>query len=563
VLALNRYFQYQIFVLNTAGLRLEELRTGVQQVVGMATPGSNAWAISATRSSSGHAMLLINPHVPFLGPTQFYEGHLHSKQGLNFSGVSFLGQPFPIIGHNDRLGWSYTVNSPDIADVYSEKFDDPNNPRAYRYGNGYRLATEWIEEVKIKTAAGTETKRLKLRKTHHGPVIGARDGQQLTLRLAKLEEGGQLKQVFEMSKARSLVEFKNAMSQLALPMFNVVYADQKGNIYYVYNGAVPRRSIRFDWTRPVDGSTAETEWQGYHAFDELPQLTNPASGFVQNCNSTPFLTTAEGNPDKGRYPDYMMIREGDNSRARISRKILSRKGKFTFEEWSRASLDTQVGVAETELPQLVEEWEKLNRENSGRASKTRGAIDDLKAWDRVSTIESTSMTLFTLWFERFRNLDRTASSKEWLKIQALEGAIRELERDYGTWRVAWGEINRLQRTPPGGPTTFSDDRPSLPVAGARMGLIFDFAARPEQGQRRRYGVTGNSFVSVVKFGPEIEARSLLVFGQSGDPTSRHYFDQAQLYSKQQFKPAWFTLREIKLHSPRVYYPGERRLRKAA
>jgi acyl-homoserine-lactone acylase len=458
---------YRVFVFNTLGLSLDNLSASTAVAEREGALGSNAWAVAPSKSATGEAMLFINPHVPFFGPTQFYEGHLRSAKGLNVAGAAFLGFPLPLVGHNDHLGWSYTVNSPDIADVYAEKFDDASNPLAYRYGGGRRVAVEWVEEIRVKTAGGLTTRQVKLRKTHHGPVVSARDGQSLTLKLAKLEEGGLIDQWHEMSRARSLAEFKAAMSRLAVPMFNTVYADSAGNIFYVYNGAVPRRSTKFDWSKPVDGSTPETEWQGYRSFGELPQLTNPKAGFLQNCNTTPFVTTTEGNPDRSRYPAYMTS-EPDNPRAKTSRRILSAKDKFTFAEWARAAFDTTVGFAEVEIPPLVEEWEKLKQSDAARAARLEGAVVALKSWNQVSAVESTEMTLFTLWFHRLAALEAGGAVGEpWLRIRALEEVIGQLEGARGTWRVAWGEINRLQRIPPTGETSFSDERASLPVAGAR------------------------------------------------------------------------------------------------
>src|SRR5262249_4235067 len=158
---------------------------------------------------------------------------------------------------------------------------------------------------------------------------GRRNGKSLAVRFARFEEGGQIGEWYEMTRARNLEEFRTALSRLAVPMFNALYADDAGNIFYLYNGAVPRRSMKFDWSKPVDGTTSETEWQGFHTMSELPQLTNPKSGFLQNCNSTPFVTTIEGNPDPAHFPKYM-VGEGDTARARISRRILWNKTKFTF-----------------------------------------------------------------------------------------------------------------------------------------------------------------------------------------------------------------------------------------
>jgi acyl-homoserine-lactone acylase len=586
--AFSRFSLYQLFIFGKSGVKVDEIKTAVQALdssgaaasgtVSLNIPlngldepesepivGSNMWTVTPSKSASNHALLFINPHQPFFGPGQWYEGHVHSDEGWNMSGASFFGSPSPTIGHNEYLGWSHTVNDPDIVDLFIEKFDDAKNPLAYRYGDGTRTATEWTDTIAVKTSKGVEPKSFKFRKTHHGPIVTVREGKPLAIKLARLEEGGWVNEWYQMGKSHTMAEFKAAMAKCAIPMFNAMYADRDGNTFYVYNGAVPKRSTKFDWSKPVDGSNPEAEWQGYHTFDELPQLTNPKTGFMQNCNSTPFATTAEGNPMKDSFPVYM-THESDNARARISRRILSTHDKFTFEDWARAGFDTTVIESETQIPQLAAEWEKLKAVDSSRAVKLADAITELKSWDHVSTIDSKAMTLFALWFERLGRLQAQKVKDDWLKIRALEEVTADLSRDFGTWRVAWGEVNRLQRIQSGGELeTFSDDRQSLPIAGAAgpMGIVNNFYARTEKGQKRRYGVAGTSFVSVVEFGPKVQARSLLVFGENADTKSPYNFDQAQLYSKKEFKPAWFTLPEIKANSKRVYHPGETERRKAA
>jgi acyl-homoserine-lactone acylase len=545
-LAFSRYALYFKFIFGNTGVRPDEIATAAEK------QGSNMWAVAPSKSASGHAMLFINPHQPFFGTGQWFEGHVHSNEGWDMSGASFFGSSFPTIGHNAVLGWSHTVNKPDISDVWEETFDKPGDRLAYRYGSGYRQATEWTDIVKVKTDAGVIDRKFTFRKTHHGPLVAKRNGKWLAVRMAQFEEGGQIDEWYAMSKAHNFEEFKKAMAAIAVPMFNALYADRDGNIFYVYNGAVPKRSLKFDWDKNVDGSDPEAEWHGYHAFNELPQVTNPKSGFVQNTNSSPFTTTVFGNPDPNEYPKYM-VGEPDNARARISRRILWNKDKFTFDEWAKAGFDTYVIQTETEIPELVKAWEK----NPDR--KVADAITELQNWDHVSRTTSVPMTLFTLWHEKQYGTAVIHVGKKQEPVESLALTMDELTSKFGTWRVAWGELNRLERRQSGGEEGFRDDVKSLPIAGAPgdLGIVFNFYARPEAGQKRRYGVAGHSFISVVEFGPEVKARSILVFGEDSDPASKHYFDQSELYAKQEFKPAYFSLADIKAHAERTYHPGEK------
>ena len=173
--------------------------------------GSNGWVIAPSRSKPGHAMLLINPHLPFFGPGQVYEGHVHSDEGWNFTGYTRFGFPFPYVGHNEDLGWVSTDNAADLEDVYAETFDDPARPLAYRYGAGHRLATERVENIRVKTGTGFEVKSFKMIRTHHGPVLGERDGKLLAIRMARFEEDGWLREWYEMTHARTLAQFKTAL----------------------------------------------------------------------------------------------------------------------------------------------------------------------------------------------------------------------------------------------------------------------------------------------------------------------------------------------------------------
>lgn len=507
--------------------------------------GSNMWAVAPSRSADGHALLLINPHVQFFGGGQRYEAHLHSNQGLDVSGFAMLGSPYIWSGHNRYLGWSHTNNYAQTSDVYVESFDVSGDPLSYRYGSGHRRAVEWSDTIRVKTDSGMETRTVTFRKTHHGPILGMRNGQALAVRAAAVD-GGRMEESWIVDKARNLTEFKTALARRAYTGSNTIYADVKGNIYYLHGNAVPRRSLKFDWTKPVDGSNPETEWQGLHTIDELPNVLNPKSGWVQNCNSTPFLTSGGGdNPIRENYPAYMAP-EPDTPRSQRSREILDGTGRFTFAEWTKLGLDTKVGIAAARIA----EWKAAMKDVAPeRAAKLTDLMTVLEQWDQVGRNDSVATTLFVRTEEARRaNLGPVA---------ALEKVKSDLEGTWGTWRVAWGEVNRLERVHTSGrQEPFSDEKPSLPVPGAPTftGTIFTFGTRAVAGQKRQYGYVGDTYIAVVDFGKKPVAKSLLVFGQSADPQSPHFFDQGKLYSTQQFKPAWFTLPEIRQHTERKYHP---------
>jgi acyl-homoserine-lactone acylase len=546
-LAFIRYNYYQNGFARDRNLRRTQLQTAAIENDLKEHTGSNGWVVGPSRSASGYAMLFINPHLPFFGPGQVYEGHVHSDEGWNFTGYTRFGFLLPYVGHNENGGWVSTDNAADLSDVYLETFDDPARPLAYKYGKEYRLATERVEEIKVKTASGLETRKFTMRKTHHGPIVATRDGKMLALRMAKFESDGWLREWYDMTRATSLAALKRAIAPLNMLFGNVMYADRQGNTWYLYNSAVPKRDPRFDWTKPVDGSDPATEWQGYHTIDELPQLTNPKTGWMQNCNTTPFLLTSEGNPDPKQFPKYM-VQEEDNPRGAISREILSSKSTFTFDEWKRLAFDTRVMNADKRLPGLLAALKQ--REDS----QSREVYDELVRWNHRSANDSIAMTLFSLWHERVSRDEKED------QVAALNEIINQLQREFGTWKVAWGEISRLQRIDESKAEDFQDARSSLAVSGVNGndGAVFTFYAAPIQGLKRRYGVAGGTYISVVEFGPKVRALSVHTFGASGDPKSPHYMDQATLYTRGEFKPAWLTLDEIRANIESSYHPGEER-----
>lgn len=524
--------------------------------------GSNEWAVAPFRTASGHALLLINPHQRFVGVQRYAEIHIHSDQGLVFSGLTVFGFLLPYMGHNDRLGWAYTDNYADRGDLYAETFDRAGAPLSYRYGDEHRTATTWTETIRVRTGTGVEDRTYRFWKTHHGPVVGVDDdGRPLAAKLARLERGGWFDQWDAMIRARSLDAWKEALSMLNVAYMNTMYADADGNIGYIYNSAVPRRDISIDWSGIVDGSDPDTEWRGFHSLDELPQVFNPPSGWLLNTNSSPFAATEHVPYTRDDFPIYMIGGETDNPRAVSSRRVLESLHDITLDSFARAVWDTRLSVADSLVPVISEEWMRLTAAPGGAVpaalrvgtpgrAMVADAVDRIEGWDRRADTLSVATTWFVLATERW-TLNRRAGDRDaWPWSRALLEALELLEERWGRHDIAWGTINRHQRPLPGAPVTLDPSRPSLAVGGAPGGLgsVFSFGTAPFGVAGPRLGVHGNSFVEVVEFGPTVRARSVLNYGQSGDPASPHFFDQAGLYAARSFKDAWFSRSEVAAHA---------------
>ncbi len=528
--------------------------------------GSNGFAVAPTRSKSGRALLMINPH------TSFYfrpEVHVASEQGLNVYGAVTWGQFFIYQGFNERAGWMHTSGGGDVIDEYLETVSERDGKVVYAYGGGEREMKAVPITLPYKTATGMASKTITAWYSHHGPIVRAIDGKWVAVKMMD-EPLKALMQSYSRTKARNYQDFYKAMELRTNSSNNTVYADADGTIAYFHGNFVPRRDPAFDWKHPVDGSNPATEWQGLHAIGETITLRNPASGWIQNTNNAPFNAAGADSPRQRDYPAYMWTLP-ENARGINAARLLGKAHDVTLESLIALGYDTYLAAFEPLLPALFKDFDALGADDPLRA--TLGAqVAALRGWDMRYASDSVPTSLAVYWGQALLvdALPRARASDvhpmEFLltrlgaseRLQALARASAKLDADFGTWRTAWGEINRFQRASGDVQQQYDDAKPSLPVpfVSAEWGSLAAFGMSAPQTTKRIYGDRGNSFVAVVEFGPRLRAKSILAGGNNNRPGSPHFEDQAALYARGQFKDVLFYKQDIERHLERKYHPGK-------
>jgi acyl-homoserine lactone acylase PvdQ len=537
--------------LERAGVRLAALDPLPR---GETVHGSNQFAIAPARSATATALLSMDPHLRHSGFHRWYEMHLVGPS-LNVMGACFIGSPYVSMGRSATTAWCMTVNAPDLGDVFS--FDiHPEKPREYRDLDGWKPFEEGEEVYRVRSGEKLIERRLPVRRTALGPVVATLGDKALVFALPWSDSSNRVKQFAGMAQAKTVEQFKDALRPLGLVMFNVVYADLAGDIFYISNGRVPRRDQRISSHDLRPGHEPWARWQGYHELDELPQVLNPPAGYVLNCNSGPQNVCPDVAPKPADFPPYLMGQQA-NSRSRRLTALLAADSEITFDEMQRYATDTHLEAADAWLPVLLAklksalEAEKID--NAALRTRIEQAIQILAAWDGRTDLSSVGAGLFVhlAHDERFpaclndENPDRL--------VETVLARSAEFERRFGRLDAPWSEFSRIRR-----------GDIELGVAGcgsreARLGPLV--ALRPSYGIAEngcRLCVGGSSYGMIVDFSCGVRAISCLPFGVSDDPASKHFADQLPIYAKAQFKPAWFEPEEILAHreSDRILEAGE-------
>lgn len=519
------------------------LREGLMaETLGDPLPGSNAWAIGPSRSASGNAMLLANPHLPWTHLYTWYESHLVGPS-FDAYGATLVGMPLVTIGFTDHLAWTHTVNTYDGSDVYEMELDGDG----YRF-DGERLAFDVKEDtILVRRENGVvDAHPLTILRSVHGPVLGKGDGRAYALRVAGIEEADIFAQYMQMLRARNLEEFQEAMAMLQMPMFTTMYADRHGQIMHLFNGLVPERS-RGDvgyWAGVIPGNTSETFWTGYHPYQDLPRVVDPESGWLQNANDPPWTTTFPRALSPEDYPPYMAP-NFMHPRAQRSARMLMEDESLTFQELVDYKHSTRMELADI----LLDDFLPYVRVNG--STKARAAAEVLEAWDRAADSESRGAVLFLHWANLLlRETRGTPFAETWdpeapmktprgvadqaLGLALLEAAADTVRARHGALDIPFGDVHRVRL-----------DQVDLPANGQGDPFGVFRATWYERAENFRYqAFGGDSFVLAVEFSDPITARVVLPYGNASQPGSPHRTDQLAFFSRKELRPVWRTRAEI-------------------
>lgn len=533
--------------------------------------GSNGFAIAPSKTESGNAILYINPH------TTFYfrpEVHVNSEEGLNVYGAVTWGQFFIYQGFNPYCGWMHTSSNVDVSDMYAEQLKKQGNNYLYKYNGKWLTVKQKTITLRYKNENGLQLKQITTFFTHHGPIMAKRGTQIISVKSNNRDIKG-LMQSWLRTKAKGLDDYKKVMELKANTSNNTVFADNKGNIAYWHGNFVPRRNNKFNWGQVMDGTTSATDWTGLHTVNEIVHVYNPSTGWIQNCNSTPFTVSGTASPLKKNYPRYMAP-DGENFRGVNAVRVLSKENKFNIDKTIAVGYDTYLAAFEILIPALIKSYDATVTPNNTFYKELEEPIKILRAWDYRVNETSVAQSLAIEWAQLLgpdirkvyiedgetdqvnatAQFADTASSAQLLNT--LMTVVNNFKSKFGKWNVAWGELNRYQRVSNDILQQYDDSKESFPVAFASSawGMLPAYNSNYYTGTKLRYGTSGNSFVCAVEFGPRIKAKSVLAGGVSGDVHSPHFKDQLLMYTKGQFKEVLFYREDVEKKMERTYKPGQ-------
>ena len=528
--------------------------------------GSNGIAIAPGKTADGHALLLINPHTSFYFRSEL---QMTSNQGLNAYGAATWGQFFIYQGFNPDIGWMHTSSGVDNIDEFAEVVERDGGKLSYRYGRQLRPVTMVPITVKYRRPdGGLADFSLVTFRTHHGPIVAARDGRMIATALM-WKPVPALEQSWLRTKTKDLDSYIDVAQLQANSSNDTILADRKGEIAYLHPQFVPVRDDRFDYTKPVDGSDPATDWKGLHTLDSLPNAVDPGIGWVKNTNNWPWTAAGKDSPRARDYPRYM-DQTGENMRGIHADKLMADARRFTPESLIATAFDSWLPAFATLVPQITQAWDALPASDPRKADLAE-PVALLRGWDDRWGYESEATTLAIFWgdtlwpevgpFAKAERMNVPSYIAEHVgpdaKLAALARARDRLVRDFGSWRVKWGEVNRFQRLDDSIAPHFDDAKPSLavPFTSAQWGTLASFGAKPYPNTKRYYGTSGNSFVAVVEFAPHLRAWAVTAGGESGDPASPHFNDQAQRYIDGKLRPVYFYPSDLTGHTERSYHPG--------
>ena len=529
--------------------------------------GSNGIALGPSVTKDGHAMLLINPHTSFYFRSEL---QMTSDEGLNAYGASTWGQFFVYQGFNDHTGWMHTSTGADTVDEFAETIVRKDGKPFYRHGAELKPVTISTITVPYRTPeGGMASKDFTAFHTPHGPIVRGENGKWIALALLNRPIAA-LEQSFGRTKTRDLASFLKVAELDANSSNNTLFADDKGETALLLPQFMPKRDNRFDWTKPVDGSDPATDWQGMTPFADMPKVISPKDGWVYNSNDSPWNASGAESPKAAAFPRYM-DQVGENPRTPHAVKVLSGQTGFTLQKLIDADFDPWLPEFARQIPPLVAAYDALPASDP-RKAKLAQPVAALKAWDCRWSAASTETSLAVGFGEAlfatsakpakaagvsvFDYMATRTTPAE--KLDALAESADRLTADFGTWQVPWGQINRFQRINDDIVQHFDDAGPSIPVpfASAQWGSLASFGAKRYPDTKKYYGSSGNSFVAVVEFGDRVHARAVTAGGESGDPKSKHFTDEAERYASGNFREVYFYPDQLAGHVERKYHPGQ-------